>query len=105
MGRRPIDSIIYILNVVCEFCQVWWPCTLLLNSGSRIIESNNLQHCEDNIKVAYSVPWRKMKYSRFFSVYISNKVIQVCVITALKVKRYKRKNYPFVIILNIIRLI
>jgi hypothetical protein len=22
MGRRPIDSIIYILNVVCEFCQV-----------------------------------------------------------------------------------
>jgi hypothetical protein len=44
------------------------------------------------IKAAQSVTWRKMKYSRFFSMYTSNKVMQVCLITALMVKRYKRKN-------------
>jgi hypothetical protein len=46
-----------------------------------------------------------MKYSRFFSIYTSNKVMQVSLITALIVKRYKRKNYSFVIILLNIRLI
>jgi hypothetical protein len=57
------------------------------------------------LKVALSVTWRKMKYSRFFSIYTSNKVMQVCLITALIVKRYKRNNYSFVIILLNIRLI
>jgi hypothetical protein len=57
-------------------------------------------------KVAFSVTWRKMKYSRFFFfIYTSNKVMQVCLITVLIVKRYKRKNYSFVIILLNIRLI
>jgi hypothetical protein len=37
-------------------------------------------------------------------MYTSNKVMQVCVITKLKIKTYKRKNYSFIIIL-IIRLI
>jgi hypothetical protein len=43
----------------------------------------------------------------FFStgMYSSNKFMQVCVITALKIKRYKRIYYSFVIILNCIRLI
>jgi hypothetical protein len=51
------------------------------------------------LKEALSVSWRKMKYSRFFSMYIVNKVMQVCLITALIVKRHKRKNYSYVIIL------
>jgi hypothetical protein len=34
-------------------------------------------------------------------MYTSKKVMQVCVMTALKVKRYKRKKYSFVIILDI----
>jgi hypothetical protein len=56
------------------------------------------------LKVAYSVS--------FFPKYTSNKVMQVCVITALKIKsienqqiQMKKKNYSFIIILNIIRLI
>jgi hypothetical protein len=47
---------------------------------------------------------KKWNMPDFNSMYTSNKVLQVCVITALKIKRYKRKNYSFVIILNIIRL-
>jgi hypothetical protein len=50
-------------------------------------------------KVAFSVTWRKMKYSRFFSIYTFKKVMQVCLITALIVKSSNKKNYSFVIIL------
>jgi hypothetical protein len=35
-----------------------------------------------------------MKYSRFCSMYTVNKVMQVCLITALTVKRYKRNKRP-----------
>jgi hypothetical protein len=38
-------------------------------------------------------------------MYTYNKVMQLCIITALRIKRYKRKNYSVVIILNIIKLI
>jgi hypothetical protein len=43
------------------------------------------------IKAAQSVTSRQMEYSRFF-MYTSIKVMQVCLITTLKARRYKRKK-------------
>jgi hypothetical protein len=42
--------------------------------------------------------WHCSDKSYKISIYTSNKVMQVCLITALIVKRYKRENYLFVII-------
>jgi hypothetical protein len=51
---------------------VSWICYPLGRWKNKKFSAVYNTHCL--LKVAFSVTWRKMKYSRFFSIYISNKV-------------------------------